>query len=130
MAKEIKKLILVVEDEPSLLHVITHKLEKDGFDTITASSGEEALQVLEKTKPIDLIWLDLLMPGMGGLKFLEIIKNNENYKNIPVVVVSVSAGVDTLKKVSEYNILEYIMKGQTDLNHIVERVKKHLNSAK
>ena len=91
MANGIKKrVLLIVEDDLSLMRAIKHKLEKNGFETLIANSAEDALLILEKNKNVDMIWLDLLMPGIGGVKFLEIIRKNENYKNIPVIVVSVS----------------------------------------
>ncbi len=139
MKKETKKRILIIEDELSLQHAIVHKLEKEGFDTMTAISGEEALLILKKNSlgsdatnvghannKVDMIWLDLLIPGMGGLKFLESIKQNEKYNNIPIIVVSVSAGTETLKEVSGHKVLEYFIKSQSDLSHIVEKVKNHL----
>ena len=128
MANGIKKrVLLIVEDDLSLMRAIKHKLEKNGFETLIANSAEDALLILEKNKNVDMIWLDLLMPGIGGVKFLEIIRKNENYKNIPVIVVSVSGGPETIKKVSEYKIFEYFMKDQCNLADIVKRIKNHLN---
>ena len=128
MANGIKKrVLLIVEDDLSLMRAIKHKLEKNGFETLIANSAEDALLILEKNKNVDMIWLDLLMPGIGGVKFLEIIRKNEIYKNIPVIVVSVSGGPETIKKVSDYNIFEYVMKDQCNLADIVKRIKNHLN---
>lgn len=126
MVNKNKKRILVVEDEPEIRRAISYKLSKEGFEVIEQVSGENALEFLNSDNKIDLIWLDLLMPGMGGMKFLEKIKQDNQLKDIPVIVVSVSSGTDKMKKTAELHVVEHIIKGQTDLTHIVEKAKKYL----
>ena len=64
-----KGIILLVDDDPAILHMVGDRLQLEGYTLVTASSGEEAFDKLGPTKP-DLIILDIAMPGLGGLGFL------------------------------------------------------------
>jgi CheY-like chemotaxis protein len=117
-----KSVILVVEDEPALQEAVELKLKKEGFAVLTAGSAEEALIILHDTRP-DMIWLDLLMPGMGGFALLERLREMPSLKNIPVMVVSVSAGPEKLRRAFELNVIDYVVKSQYKLEDIVGKVK-------
>lgn len=80
-------LVLVVDDNAMSRAVIEHCLKKDGYIVFSASSGVEAISIVNNEK-VDLIFLDLLMGGMSGLEVLSKIKSDERFKHIPVVVVS------------------------------------------
>jgi len=123
------KTILVVEDDAALQRAILFKLQKEGFKVLAASCAEEARIILESTKP-DLIWLDMLLPGMGGLQFLELLRKKPEYKAIPVIVVSVSYSRERIKKAFELDIIDYIVKSQHELKDIVEKVKNYLSNQK
>lgn len=79
--------ILLVDDEQHLLVSLKDYLVSEGFDVITASSGEEAIAKLDKIKP-DLIVLDISMPGMGGLGFLRQITGEGGKTLYPVLVLT------------------------------------------
>ncbi len=117
-------MILVVEDDAQLQHAIKFKLEKEGFGVIAVSSGEEALQVLESQKSV-LIWLDLLLPGMGGWRFLEMIRQNPKYKKLPVIIVSVLSDKGRITKAFELNVIDYIVKSENDLRYAVGKIKQY-----
>ena len=123
-----EKTILVIEDEDALQDAIKLKLERvGGFRYIPVNSGEAGLAFLEKEKP-DLIWLDLLMPGMGGFLFLEKLRQDPALKNIPVVIVSVSASPEKIRRAFELNVVDYIVKSQYKLDDIVERIRGFVNN--
>ena len=81
------KTVLVVDDDPDIVRLITMSLEQEGFQTIGATSGEDALDVL-KSRRVDAITLDLLMPGLAGLEVVAELKKDPATANIPVVIVS------------------------------------------
>src|SRR5215472_11911701 len=83
------RLVLVVEDDPSIRNVITDVLEDRGFRVSTAENGAEALEYLEYLEP-DVMVLDLLMPLMHGWAFMESYLDKTGGKQIPLVVVSVN----------------------------------------
>jgi CheY-like chemotaxis protein len=85
-----KKTILVVDDETDIRDYISTVLEDNGFDTLVAADGQQALESIKKGKP-DLITLDVSMPERSGVRFYRDVKESEEYKKIPVVIIS---GVD------------------------------------
>lgn len=120
-----KKIVLVVEDEQALQEAIRLKLIKEGIGVEVASSGEQALRYLEKNKP-NLVWLDLLLPGMNGLELLRKIREELKMKDLPVVVVSVSGGQEKVKQALSMNAVDYIVKSSYNLKDIINKIKKFL----
>ncbi|RLB61729.1 MAG: response regulator [Deltaproteobacteria bacterium] len=84
---ENKKTILVVDDEPDITLFISTVLEDAGYATVTAKDGVEALKLVQESRP-DLISLDITMPEKSGVRFYRDIKENPEYKDIPVVMVT------------------------------------------
>ncbi|MBW2459966.1 MAG: response regulator [Deltaproteobacteria bacterium] len=84
---EDKKTILVVDDEPDIVTFISTVLEDGGYATQTAKDGVEALKLVQEGRP-DLISLDITMPEKSGVRFYRDIKENDEYKDIPVVMVT------------------------------------------
>ncbi|MDP8207755.1 MAG: response regulator [Candidatus Electryonea clarkiae] len=82
-----KKTILIIDDEPDTTTYYSALLEDNGYDTIIAENGEEGLEKLKEKTP-DLITLDISMPEMSGLKFYRSLKENDAFKNIPVVIIT------------------------------------------
>jgi DNA-binding response OmpR family regulator len=117
--------VLVVEDEAPLQDAIKLKLKKEGVNYFAASTAEAALDILKNESP-DLIWLDLLLPGMGGFSFLKQIRQQPKWQSVPVVIVSVSASPEKIRQAFELNVLDYLVKSQYQLSDIVRRVKVFL----
>jgi CheY-like chemotaxis protein len=82
-----KKRILVVDDEPDVLTFLTTLLEDNGYETITAENGEAALDCVKKSMP-DLVSLDITMPETSGVRFYRNMKENDDWKDIPIVIVT------------------------------------------
>lgn len=81
------KKILVVDDEPDMVTFLTTLFEDNGYTTITAADGEEALEMCKKERP-DLVSLDLLMPNKTGIKMYREMRKDEEIKDIPVIMVT------------------------------------------
>lgn len=79
------KKVLVVDDEENIRLLYKEELEEEGYQVTLASSAEEAKNKILEDKP-DLITLDIKMPGMGGIEFLEML--HQHHKNIPVILCS------------------------------------------
>src|SRR3972149_8270100 len=105
----VKRIILLVEDEVALQEAVKLKLEKGGLEVWPAGTGEEALTILAKKRPT-LIWLDILLPSMNGLELLRKIRENPSLKDLPVIVVSVSAGPEKIKQAFSLNVIDYLIK--------------------
>lgn len=85
-----KRVLMLVDDDPSLLNNLKDFLTFEGYEVVTASSGEKALVELRTTTP-DLIILDMSMPGMGGIGFLDRITNLDGTTAYPVLVLTARA---------------------------------------
>ncbi len=80
-------LVLLVDDIPSHLEQITEIVSTAGYQTITATGGQETIEKAKKLKP-DLIFLDVVMPDMDGFATCRMLRDDETTKDIPVVFVS------------------------------------------
>lgn len=81
------KKILIIDDEPDLLKALTVRLESEGYEVDTAQDGFEGLNRARTTGP-DLIILDLMLPKMNGFKVARLLKFDEKYKKIPIIMLS------------------------------------------
>ncbi|MBM3328394.1 MAG: response regulator [Calditrichaeota bacterium] len=88
-----KKQILVVDDETDMLMAIKMRLEASGFTVHTATDGLEGLNAARRLKP-DLIVLDIMLPKMNGYKISRFLKFDEEYRHIPVIMLTALAGED------------------------------------
>ena len=123
----VPKTILVVEDDQGLQEAIKIKLEKDGFRILLASTGEEAIDILEENYDgIDLVWLDYLLPKMDGLEVLKKVREDPKIKDTKVVMVSVSGSPEKVKQAYALEILSYIVKSEGTLEAIVKRVEEYI----
>lgn len=93
-----KARVLIVEDDTRLAEIVQHLLEPEGFSTLVASSGEEALQVLHdgQSQPgiVDLVLLDVVMPGLSSYEVCRSIKGDARLKHIPVIMVTALDSVE------------------------------------
>ncbi len=85
------KRILVIDDEEDTLSYLTTLFADNGYETLTAKDGAEAMEVVKKEKP-DLITLDIIMPRESGVKFYRQVKEDEELKKIPVIIVTALTG--------------------------------------
>jgi two-component system, OmpR family, alkaline phosphatase synthesis response regulator PhoP len=79
--------ILIVDDEEPIRELIKYNVEKDGFTSVCAENGIDAINLARKENP-DIIVLDLLMPDMSGLDVCRILKNDNNTSSIPIIMVT------------------------------------------
>lgn len=79
--------ILIVDDDPNAFDVIEAHLYREGYDLFYASSGEEALNLLDSVEP-DVILLDVMMPKLNGIEVCRTIKSDSHWKHVPVIIVT------------------------------------------
>lgn len=84
---EDKKTILVVDDEPDVVDFLTTLLQDNGYETMTAGNGEEALDRVKETPP-HLVTLDITMPETSGVRFYRTMKESEEWKTVPIIIVT------------------------------------------
>jgi twitching motility two-component system response regulator PilH len=79
--------ILIVDDSPTEIHVLKTMLEKNGFETVTATSGEEGIEAARAQKP-DVILMDVVMPGLNGFQATRQLTRDPDTSSIPVIIVT------------------------------------------
>jgi signal transduction histidine kinase/CheY-like chemotaxis protein len=87
----INKTVLVADDDMRNIYSMTHILEEEGIKVICAYDGKEALQRLKENPDISLVLMDVMMPEMNGLEATATIRNNDQWKNLPVIAVTAKA---------------------------------------
>ena len=117
--------ILIVDDEFSCRAPLATLLEREGYQIVQAANGFEGLQKL-KASAVNLIMLDLLMPGVDGVTMLQAIRKNEKTRNIPVILVTAFHDPRTHARVRSIGYQEYIFKGDVPFSTLLGMVKKHL----
>ena len=125
-----EKTILVVEDERPLLVAIKKKLEKNGFEVVTARSVEQASGYLKDVGSIDAIWLDHYLLGKeNGLDFVIMCKKEDSWcKNIPIFVISNTASADKVQAYLKLGINKYYVKAEKRMDAIIEEMRAELEN--
>lgn len=112
--------VMVVEDEALLLMAATKKLEHEGIKVLPCVSGEIALEYVKTLdKAPDAIWLDYYLKDMNGLAFMQAIKSNPTWADVPVIVVSNSASPEKVHNMLALGVNKYVLKAQYRLDEIV-----------
>jgi DNA-binding response OmpR family regulator len=101
-----KRRILIVDDDPLLLQFLNEVIGHAGYDTVTASSGEEALQQIAEGEP-DMALLDITMPGMSGLELAHHLKT---HTTVPFMFLSAIGDSESTKQAAAYGALGYLVK--------------------
>ena len=121
------KTILIVDDDPGVTHTIKYGLESLNADykVICVESGEKCLELLEKNQIPDLILLDIMMPDMSGWETQERIKEEQSWRNIPIVFLTVRTD-QMAKNAGSFLAEEYVEKPCkiTDLKKTIDEILK------
>ncbi len=117
------KKILFIEDEAALQKTFKEILTQEGFEVISALDGKTGLELAEKEMP-DLILLDLILPKMHGFEVLRKLKEKEETKEIPVIVLTNLERLEDVEKAIELGATTYLVKAHYTLEEVVEKIKK------
>ena len=116
-----QKKILVVDDEVDLVETLRFPLEMEGFKVLVSYNGEDALNQARKENP-DLILLDLMLPKLDGYKVCRLLKFDERYKHIPILMLTAKTQEKDKLLGKETGANEYITK-PFDIDELMEKVK-------
>jgi DNA-binding response OmpR family regulator len=119
-----QKKILIVDDEIDLVETIRFPLESEGFTVLAAYNGEDGLNMARTENP-DLILLDIMLPKLDGYKVCRLLKFDERYKNIPILMLTARAQEKDRLMGMETRADEYITK-PFDMDELIEKVKAYL----
>ena len=124
IAKNIAGRVLVVDDQPSNLRVISALLERHDYTVTTAEHGADALAALEEQLP-DLMLLDMLMPGMDGFDLLREIRRRPDWSSLPVVFLTVAQDRELLLRAFEAGAVDFVTKPFMP-EELLARVQAHI----
>lgn len=119
------KKILIMEDEEIMRDLLKKKLAQEGYEVFIGRDGAEGLEIAQKIQP-DLILLDIIMPKMGGFEVMEEIKQIEQLKNIPIIVVSNSGQPVELDKAKKLGAKDWLIKTEFDPQEVTDKIKKQI----
>ena len=105
-APTVKRRILIVDDDPLLLQFLTDVIGHAGYETVSAASGEQALQLIAEREP-DMALLDITMPGMTGL---ELARHLKTHTTVPFMFLSAIGDSESTKQAAAYGAVGYMLK--------------------
>jgi CheY-like chemotaxis protein len=125
MASE-KGRILIVDDDPHAVEILTRMLEREGYECVSAASGPAALQRLCE-RAVDVILLDVMMPEMDGLQVCERLRQDSELRQIPVVLLTAKDDMETRSRGMALGVSEYLTK-PVNKRELFSRIAAQLRS--
>ncbi len=121
------KTILIADDSATMRAMLVSILESlDDYRIVEASSGFDALRLLPREN-VDLILTDINMPDINGLELISYLRNNTNYKNIPVFIISTESSVKDIEKGKQLGANEYLVK-PFNPTHLQQLITSYLSN--
>lgn len=118
------KTILVVEDDNFLSGLEAKKLKEKGYEVLTASNSDEAFAAIAEQKgAVDLVLLDLMLPGVDGFEVLKNIRKDEVVGKVPVIVFSNLYEEKDVKEATKLGISSFMVKSNFTLDELIEKIK-------
>jgi two-component system alkaline phosphatase synthesis response regulator PhoP len=117
--------ILVVDDDNELLKLVSMLLQRIGAQTVLARSGARALEIMASDPP-DLVVLDLMLPDIDGLEILRRIREQDQFRSIPVIILSAKADPESMRYGLDNGADGYVTKPYI-ANNLIDRVNKLLS---
>lgn len=96
---------------------------KDGFSIVAAKNSDEAILTLQ-TMPVDLILMDIILPGRSGFEAMELISSNPATSKIPVMIISNLGQETDIARGKQLGVVEYFVKAQTSIDDLVRKIKE------
>ncbi|MGB5245870.1 MAG: diguanylate cyclase [Woeseia sp.] len=124
-AARVRSRVLIVDDDASILGVVSEVLEDDGYEVVTAGSGEAGLELLNG-EPFALVMTDIRLPGINGVKVLEAVK--EKHPRTNVIMITSHASLDTSINAIKHGAYDYLLKPFEDLSLISSAAKRAIDA--
>lgn len=119
--------ILLVEDDTFLIDILVQKFKSGGYTVVHAGDGETALKKVHEESP-DLIFLDIILPGMNGFEVLKKLKDDDTIGDIPVAFLSNLGQKEDIEKGKRLGAVDFIVKANHSLDEIVKKAGEILGS--
>ena len=113
--------IFIIEDEPSIIQLVQHNLEKNGFIVLSSVNGNDGLKELKKFQP-DLLLLDWMLPDLSGIEICKNIRKDNSFKNLPVIMLTAKGEEEDKIKGLDSGVDDYLTK-PFSFNELMARIK-------
>ena len=113
--------IFIIEDEPSIIQLVQHNLEKNGFIVSSSVNGNDGLKELKKFQP-DLLLLDWMLPDLSGIEICKNIRKDNSIKNLPVIMLTAKGEEEDKIKGLDSGVDDYLTK-PFSFNELMARIK-------
>lgn len=117
--------VLLVDDAELTRNILSKLLDKEGYATLTAANGTEALHVLWDHPRPDLIVLDVNMPDMDGLDLLQVLHENPQWQAIPVVMLTAACDTASVNRAKQLGAREYLVKAACSAREMLGAVRHY-----
>jgi CheY-like chemotaxis protein len=117
--------VLVVEDSSVAREVVMKILQREGYTVVGAANGLEALARLHSATP-DLVLLDVMMPEMDGMTLLEELRDEPQYKKLPVILLTALSDEGRMSRARELGVCEYLVKTRFSYDELIDHVGRHV----
>jgi CheY-like chemotaxis protein len=117
--------ILVVDDDADVCHLMVKLFQRFGYEASCATSGREALSLMESAPP-QLILLDMMMPEMSGMDVLKRLTHNGQPPSVPVIMFSAVSDTDLIQEALKQGASDYWVKATMDIHDIIHRLSRFL----
>ena|SRR3989338_3155476 len=124
-AYSMKKRILLIDDEPQFVELITLRLEANQYEVLTASDGQEGVNKALREKP-DLIFLDIMMPQKEGFEVLPQLKHHQQTRLIPVIMLTAKADTRSILESKKLGATDYLIK-PVDSNELLAAIQRYVS---
>jgi DNA-binding response OmpR family regulator len=117
--------VLLIDDDEDLMNIFTAALAKEGFQSSYELTGQKGLERAKFDKP-DIILLDQVLPDMSGNDILKALKQDEETKSIPVILLSNFSQEELVKGALEQGAIDYLFKYQVEPKDVINKIKEAL----
>lgn len=124
-----KNKILIIEDEMSLANILRIKFEQNNFEVYVADKGDQGVELAKENIP-DVILLDLILPDESGFDVLKKIKDIDEIKDIPVIILTNSNRDNEVDKGFELGAIDYLLKAHLNIEKVIKIVKACIDEKK
>lgn len=121
-----KKTIMIAEDDVFIGDIYEVKLKDAGYDVVLANNGREAIEKLESGVRPHIILLDIVMPYMDGFDVLEAISQREEWKNIPVVLLTNLSQKEDVDRGMSLGAKDFLIKSHFTPSEVLSKVQKYM----
>lgn len=120
--------VVFIEDEPALQKTVSEFLGVQGYEVVTASNGEEGLELVKSERP-DVVLLDLILPKLGGLEVLRRMRSTPELSSVPVIVLTNVESSESVEEAVRLGAKAYLIKTNYTLDEVLGKIRKVLDEA-